>query len=263
LSAKFAAPRSPPEMPALLLLEATAARFGADGSEPGGESASVVSWSFFSKLAARRWTERSVQPSWFSPIRIRITSFAASSMKTPMLSGDPMTVPKSVSFGRSGSLGGGGLGVGGGGAATTGGDGGRRDGEKIGRARVSCNELRATPHKGLPVNELSCRGRAGVVTALTAGRSSIPSGAYLVTSSNREIVSARAPPRFTKAPTSSAVAPQVRQPAVLRAFRCVIIAHSRRGGSNRSGLGLAAERSILKRSPWQNLRFPVFRTGKP
>src|SRR5262249_1003200 len=65
------------------------------------------------------------------------------------------TVPKSVSFRRSGSLGGGGLTAGGGGPATTGGDGGRRDGENIGRARVCYNEIRATSHKGLPVNELS------------------------------------------------------------------------------------------------------------
>src|SRR5689334_19913799 len=106
---------------------------------------------------------------------MRITSLEASSTKTPMPSDAPTTVPKSVSLRRSGSLGGGGLTADGGGAATTGGDGGRRDGENIGRARVSCNELRATSHKGLPVNELSCRGRAGVVTRLTAGRSSISS----------------------------------------------------------------------------------------
>src|SRR5262249_48598841 len=65
-----------------------------------------------------------------------------------------------------------------------------------------------------------------------------------------------------KAPTSSAVAPQMRQPAVLRAFRCLIIAHSRRGGSNRSGLGLAPEHSILKRSPWQKSPLPRFQDGQ-
>jgi len=65
-----------------------------------------------------------------------------------------MTVPKSVSFRRSGSFGGGAFGGVAGGAATTGSEGGRRDGENIGRVRVSCNELRAISHKGFPTNGL-------------------------------------------------------------------------------------------------------------
>src|SRR5215470_1532402 len=131
---------------------------------------------------------------------MRTTSFEVSSTNTPIPSDAPMTVPKSVSFGWSGSFATAGFGGGGGGAATTGGDGGRRDGEKIGRARVSCNALRATSHKGLPVNELSCCGRADVVTLFTAGRSIISSGEFAVTSPNREIAFGRASPKPTKAP---------------------------------------------------------------
>src|SRR5690349_8744617 len=101
---------------------------------------------------------------------MRITSFEASSRKTPMLSDAPMTVPKSVSLRRSGSLGGSGFGVGGGGAATKGGDGGRRDGENIGRARVAASASGAIAHKGLPLNELSVFARPGTGAGSTGRR---------------------------------------------------------------------------------------------
>src|SRR5215813_2662739 len=94
---------------------------------------------------------------------MRITSFEVSSRKTPMLSVSPTTVPRSVSLRRSGSRGGGGLGVGGGGEeAATGGDRGRRDGEKIGRARVSASASTGTAHKGLPRNEVSVLAGRGI-----------------------------------------------------------------------------------------------------
>jgi len=95
-----------------------------------------------------------------------------------MLSDVPTMVPKSVSFRRSGSLGGGGLGVGGGAEATTGGDGGRRDAENIGRARVSTSAPRGIAHKGLPPNELSpgrepASARASSKMKIAAARSAL------------------------------------------------------------------------------------------
>jgi len=160
-----------------------------------------------------------------------------------------MTVPTSVSFRRSGSLGAGAFGLGGGGAAITGGDRGRRDGENSGRARVSCNDVRAMPHKGLPANELSCRARAGVVTRLTAARSRISSGACAVTSSNRGIVSARTSPQPARAASSSVATPQARRQALFRPCRFFAIApHSLGRGSKPPGPRLAARRSTFTRS---------------
>jgi len=153
-------------------------------------------------------------------------------MKSPIPSDARMTVPKSVSLRRSGSLGGGGFGVGGEDAAMTGGTGGRRDEENSGRARVSCNALRGTPHKGLPVNELACLGRAGVTSRLTAGGSRISRGAFAVTPSNPESVSVRASEKPAKAATSSVAAPQVRHLAGFGA--CPILAIAQRSLRRRS-----------------------------
>ena len=131
-----------------------------------------------------------------------------------MLSDVPMTVPKSVSFKRSGSLGGGGLGVGGGGEATTGGDGGRRDGENIGRARVSASASRGTAHKGLPLNEVSVFAWRGMGAGSRDPRSSVPSDATALISPDRELAAAQASSKMKNAAARSALARQIGRSAM-------------------------------------------------
>jgi hypothetical protein len=111
------------------------------------------------------------------------------------------------------------LGVGGGDEATTGGDGGRRDGENIGRARVSVSAPRGTAHKGLPVNEVSVFPRRGIGAGSMGRRSPIASGATAVISPGCEPASVRAPPNMKNAAARSALARQIGQPAKPHACR--------------------------------------------
>lgn len=118
--------------------------------DPAAVSPSVSIWSPLCSSAARRFTDRRVQPIWLSPVCRRTVAEVVESRNTAMPPVLPLTVPIRLRFGRSGADGGGGGGGGDAtGALTTTGAGGRREEENKGRSRVAVSAPSGIDQSGL------------------------------------------------------------------------------------------------------------------